>query len=166
MTIIYKKCKMSAYIPTGAHAGHESTYVVYKKFHGRKGIYVETLSSRGPFFRNLHWQKKKEKFSNFKLNLWHLKAIGVYREILSVTSNSKIKKRRKNISRWVCCGVTRISILGSTPECLFYWSQYCQDLYRGHKSKDIEHNPIENEILESPIKILGVSGGFKFLEKK
>ena len=33
----------------------------------------------------------------------------------------------------------------------FYWKQYCQNLYYGHKSENIGHIPIENESLDSPI---------------
>ena len=32
----------------------------------------------------------------------------------------------------------------SQEECLSYWKEYCQDLYSGHKSKNIGYVPIEN----------------------
>ena len=42
----------------------------------------------------------------------------------------------------------------SQAQCLFYWSQYCQELYRGQKSNNnVNYFPIHDESLDSSIDI-------------
>ena len=64
---------------------------------------------------------------------------------------SELRAKNRGIETFNAIRNPEGSLSESQKECLFYWSQYCQDMYRGHKTKDNEHIPIENETMDSPI---------------
>ena len=57
---------------------------------------------------------------------------------------SELRAKSRGIETFNAIRNQEGSLSESQEECLLYWTQYCQDLYYGHKSENIGYVPIEN----------------------
>ena len=64
---------------------------------------------------------------------------------------SELRAKNRGMESFNAIRNSEGSLSESQKECLLYWSQYCQDLYRGQKNRKFIYVPIEDKNLDSQI---------------
>ena len=64
---------------------------------------------------------------------------------------SELRAKNRGMETFNAIRNSEGSLSESQEECLLYWSQYCQNLYRGQKNSKFIYVPFEDKKLDSPI---------------